>query len=865
MKWINEYHERVESGQIIVCESMQLQINRVKRFIDKYEYDSEEVANCIGFIENCVKHFKGSFANKPFHLSLWQKYIISVCFGFYEYIDKEVVDVNGDVVDIKKERRRLTTKCFIEVARKNGKSMFGSALALYMMLADGEDSPEVYLLANTLKQVNETIYKTVLGILSKNKDLSKYFIKRRTDLELKASGTLAPLASDSNNLDGLNPSYALFDECLNKEVEVLTTDGWKTIDTVTTDDKVVQWNKDYSLEFVHPTRTVKKYCETGFKVSTNNGKDYMFQSSNHRNPVINSTGNFHVRTASELRPSHNYVNCGQIKSNRGKLTPEEKLLIMIQADGSVAKDSKTIAQIAVKKERKIIEIEKLMRENPQFNFKEVKSRDEYRRWTLNIRFHDFKDKKFNNYFNIEDFDYDKANEFIEYLKHWDYHQNIRQDFGCYCSTDKENVDFVQQVATLCGYQSNITVSNDNRKKSYKTYYRLYLKKRNKGRAFKSEPVEINDYLYCLTVPSSFFVIRVNGRVMVTGNCHEFQNDNLIEVIESGLAARENPMLMFITSNGMTRGKVFDNLVKYYKSILRGKIEDDNTAIFIFEQDSEEEIKNEQMWIKSNPNLKISVDFEYLRRRFQLIYDKPENKNSILSKNFCIPQNSSSVYFTVEQSKMCETINIDELMKGSYGTFGVDLSMNRDLTVLTYLFEREKIKYIKQWYFLPKEILDKKIQEDKVPYNIWAEQGHLILLEGDYINVADVFDFMIDKINEFELYPQKIGFDRYYASDFLNKTLDYFGDYMPQAVIQGLKTRSPILNELKVGLDNNTIVHNNPMLEWNLLNVTVVMDKNENVDLDKRNKLGRVDGVDSLIDAFHVWNEFSLESNLLFNE
>lgn len=560
MKWINEYHERVDSGQIIVCESMQLQIERVKKFIDKYEYDSDEVANCIGFIESCVKHFKGAFAGKPFKLSLWQKYIISVCFGFYEYIEKEVVDVNGDVVDIKKERRRLTTKCFIEVARKNGKSMFGSALALYMMLADGEESPECYLLANTLRQVNETIYKTVLAILAKNKDLSSFFIKRRTDLELLKGGTLAPLASDSNNLDGLNPSFSLFDEV-----------------------------------------------------------------------------------------------------------------------------------------------------------------------------------------------------------------------------------------------------------------------------------------------------------------HMFENDNLIEVIESGLASRENPMLMFITSNGMTRGKVFDNLVKYYKSILRGKIEDDNTAIFIFEQDSEDEIKNEQMWIKSNPNLKISVDFEYLRRRFQLIYDKPENKNSILSKNFCIPQNSSSVYFSVEESKMCENVDIDELMKKTYGTFGVDLSMSRDLTVLTYLFEINEIKYIKQWYFLPKEILDQKINEDKVPYNIWAEQGHLILLEGDYINVADVFDFMIEQINKFELYPQKIGFDRYYASDFLNKTLDYFGDYMPQAVIQGLKTRSPILNELKVGLNKRTIIHNSPMLEWNLLNAVVISDKNENVDLDKRNKLGRIDGVDSLIDAFHVWNEFNQESNLLKNE
>ncbi|MDL2212122.1 terminase large subunit [Erysipelotrichaceae bacterium OttesenSCG-928-M19] len=555
MKNIELYHKRVAEGKTIVSQSMLQQIDRVKNYLNVYEFDQQEVDRCITFIEKYVKHFKGSYAAKPFKLSLWQKYIVSVIIGFYHYVSIDVVDVNGDVVGQKRERRRLTRECFIEMARKNGKSMFASALALYMLILDREKSPEIYVAANSLSQVNKTIYQTVLGIINNSKELKSRVKKRRTDIELLKGGSLTPVATDSSNLDGLSPHFVIFDEV-----------------------------------------------------------------------------------------------------------------------------------------------------------------------------------------------------------------------------------------------------------------------------------------------------------------HEFTKDDLIDVMLTALGSRRNPMLMYITSNGTTRNKTFDRLIKQYKSILNGVVENDSVQVFIFEQDNEKEIEDEMKWQKSNPNIDISCDRSYLRDMYQLIFDSPEKKNGILSKNFCLPQEASTIFFTPQESET-EDIELNKLMYDTYGTFGLDLSMHIDLSVLTYLFEVESIRYVKQWYFMPKDKLKEKEKIDQVPYSVWAEKGYLVLMDGEYIKPVEIFDFMLEKIREHKLFPQAIGYDRYYAGEFAIKSLEHFGDFMAKPVIQGPKTFSPALNKVKAMLRTKELVHSNPMLQWCLLNTTVRKDINGNICTDKKNANGRIDGTDSLIDAFVVFEENYSRGNL----
>lgn len=198
MNYIQEYYEKINNGNIIVCNKLKKQIEKLIYDIehqDEFVFDVKRANRPIEFIEKFCKHSKGKWLGQSIKLQLWQKMIIQAVFGF-----------------IDKEGNRRYREALIVVGRKNGKSLLLSAIGNYMLLADGEGGSQVCCVASKKDQA-KIVFNESKNMVSQSPMLSKYIKKRKSDLYVPLTfSTFEPLASDSNTLDGLNAHCGIVDE-----------------------------------------------------------------------------------------------------------------------------------------------------------------------------------------------------------------------------------------------------------------------------------------------------------------------------------------------------------------------------------------------------------------------------------------------------------------------------------------------------------------------------------------------------------------------------------------------------------------------------------------------------------------------------
>lgn len=353
-----------------------------------------------------------------------------------------------------------------------------------------------------------------------------------------------------------NKKYAVvLDECLHPDTEVLTPTGFKSIKDVTTDDKVLQYNPDGSNSWVNPSRVVKKptleshhYINSRWEqVVTPNHR--MIYKQKHR-----KSGELSLREklSKDYYPGDDNTIVSGILINNGKtkLTPLEKLLIAIQADGSINYVSEVSKFIKIEfhltKERKINRLLNILKD-VGIEYSDYSSRNTDRidkRFLIRIPFEmlDFlkgfescakKIKSFDSWVDLSDKTSDWCREFIEELVEWDGYKSPPVDgiikYIYYSSTESINADIVQLVAANCGVRIKRTLSIDDRKETYKDNHRINMMKVSLANNQCTRKV-INKHIdpvdfYCVTVPSGMFYVRYNNKVSVTGNCHSLNSHN----------------------------------------------------------------------------------------------------------------------------------------------------------------------------------------------------------------------------------------------------------------------------------------------------------------------------------------------------
>lgn len=344
--------------------------------------------------------------------------------------------------------------------------------------------------------------------------------------------------------------------------------------------------------------------------------------------------------------------------------------------------------------------------------------------------------------------------------------------------------------------------------------------------------------------------------------HAWKDKNLYDVIVDGTSAREQPLILMITTAGTVRESVYDMKYEEAERLLLSlddekEYTDPTFLPIIYELDSRKEWTDPKCWKKANPGLGTIKKIDNLQTKVNKAQANPLLVKNLLTKDFNVRETSSEAWLTFEQLNNKQTFDVMEL-KPNYGIGGTDLSETTDLTAAKVIFmlPNDINVYVLQMYWLPEELLEQRSKEDKIPYDLWHEAGYLRTTPGNSIHPKFVTEWFLEIRDEYGIYLPWIGYDRWSAKYWVEEMQGYFGKEAMVPVAQGKQTLSMPMKLLGADLEAKRIIYNNnPIDKWCLSNTAIDIDKNLNIQPDKtNNQRRRIDGTAALLDAYVVLQE-----------
>src|SRR5690625_1983447 len=308
--------------------------------------------------------------------------------------------------------------------------------------------------------------------------------------------------------------------------------------------------------------------------------------------------------------------------------------------------------------------------------------------------------------------------------------------------------------------------------------------------------------------------------------HAWKDMNLYDVVVDGTSSRDNPLIFIITTAGTVRESVYDRLYDEAELIINGYddpegYKNERFLPIIYELDKRSEWTEPKAWKKANPGLGTIKKLDALEQKVNKAKANPRLVKNLVCKDFNIRETAGESWLTFDQLDNKETFDLNKL-KPRYGIGGFDLSATTDLTCATVIFkvtDDERI-YVEQMYWLTEELMQRRVEEDKIPYDLWKEQGYLRTSDGNRINYKDVAEWFVEVQQEKDIYLPHIGYDSWSAVYLVEELKGHFGEEALEPVIQGKKTLSSPMKSLGADLDNKKIIYNNNhILKWNLSNVS----------------------------------------------
>ena len=263
--------------------------------------------------------------------------------------------------------------------------------------------------------------------------------------------------------------------------------------------------------------------------------------------------------------------------------------------------------------------------------------------------------------------------------------------------------------------------------------------------------------------------------------HDIAEENgqseIAEACWRGMSSKEQPLFINCTTQGFNRDCYLDHKLSYAKKVIEGEIPDEQFLAFLYEQDSEQEVwQDENSWEKSNPSIRYGVKkIDKLRRDVEAAkYDKA-TRIHLLTKDFNIPQSNAQTWLMLEDYDYPqEPIDLEQF-RGALGLGAVDLSATTDLTSAKFMIRRpnDKKKYILSHYWIPEsKLTDSNDKAAGAKYEEWARAGLLTIHEGNEIDISRVADWFYQLHKEHGFRPYKIGYDQRYAKTFIDRCNEY---------------------------------------------------------------------------------------------
>nr|DAN16500.1 MAG TPA: Large Terminase [Caudoviricetes sp.] len=342
--------------------------------------------------------------------------------------------------------------------------------------------------------------------------------------------------------------------------------------------------------------------------------------------------------------------------------------------------------------------------------------------------------------------------------------------------------------------------------------------------------------------------------------HAIKDKNTYDVLVDGMSAREQPLCVITSTAGTVRDNIYDLKYDEGASIVAGYgdpegYHDETVLPVIYELDKRAEWTDPACWQKANPALGTIKSTEQLqgkvgRAKANSIYVK-----NLLCKDFNVRETATEAFLTFEQLNNEAVFELD-VLHPRYAIGGIDLSATTDLTCATLLFKvaDDTAIYVRQMYWIPEDLLQKRVHEDRVPYDVWQKRGFLRTSPGNSIDYRLIVEWFQEQQMQHDIYLYKVGYDSWSAKYFVQNMVDIFGEAVMQAVIQGKKTLSGPMKSLAADLEAKVINYgNNPVLKWCMANVCIDIDRNGNIQPTKGiSPKHRIDGFASLLDSYVVY-------------
>lgn len=331
-----------------------------------------------------------------------------------------------------------------------------------------------------------------------------------------------------------------------------------------------------------------------------------------------------------------------------------------------------------------------------------------------------------------------------------------------------------------------------------------------------------------------------------------------EVMVSGTGARTEPITLSTSTAGYVNDGIFDELMKRSTAFLKGSSKERRLLPFLYMIDDLEKWNTKEELAKANPNLGVSVQWEFFEEQIAIALQSLSKKAEFMTKYCNIKQNSSIAWLDYETVAKAagQPYTLDDF-RGCYCVAGIDLSRTTDLTAVSLVIEKGGKNHIITQFFMPQERYNVAIDEEGVPYNIFKEQGYLTISGEHQVNYKDVFAWFVRLIKEYKIRPLKVGYDRYCAG-YLVEEMKESGFHMDD-VYQGTNL-TPILNTFEGDLkDGMYLIGENNLLKSHLLNVAVQIKTDDSrmkpVKIEKR---AHIDGAVSIFDALAVKMKYHKE-------
>ena len=325
----------------------------------------------------------------------------------------------------------------------------------------------------------------------------------------------------------------------------------------------------------------------------------------------------------------------------------------------------------------------------------------------------------------------------------------------------------------------------------------------------------------------------------------------IGAIEQGAAKNENYLIVAASSEGTVRNGCGDTIKMELMSILRGEYVNPHVSIWYYKLDSIDEVNDPSMWLKANPNLGITVSYETYQLDVERAEKAPASRNDILAKRFGIPMEGYTYFFPYEETLPHRHRSFWQMPCA----LGADLSQGDDFCAFTFLFPLEHGYFgVKTRDYITSYTLSKLPMAMRQKYDEFMREGTLVVMEGTVLDMMEVYDDLDSFIENVGYDVRCFGYDPYNAKDFVERWARENGDYGIEKVIQGAKTESVPLGELKKLSEQRKLLFDEKLMQFAMGNCIALVDTNGNRKLYKQRQDQKIDAVAAMMDAYIAWKQ-----------